>query len=91
MYQVKVVYDNNKDKELLSQIDTTVPFFLYYIDMNTTNGRKAGFKLLNYWSAKKLPFVVIEDEDPNVLPIVKYSEIGENAINQLIKFINANN
>jgi len=91
MYQVKVVYDNNKDKELLSQIDTTVPFFIDYIDMNTTNGRKVGFKLLNYWSAKKLPFVVIEDEDPNVLPIVKYSEIGENAINQLIKFINANN
>lgn len=91
MYQVKVVYDNNKDKELLSQIDTTVPFFIDYIDMNTTNGRKVGFKLLNYWSAKKLPFVVIEDEDPNVLPIVKYSEVGENAINQLIKFINANN
>lgn len=91
MYQVKVVYDNNKDKELLSQIDTTVPFFIDYIDMNTTNGRKVGFKLLNYWSAKKLPFVVIEDEDQNVLPIVKYSEVGENAINQLIKFINANN
>lgn len=91
MYQVKVVYDNNKDKELLNQIDTTVPFFIDYIDMNTTNGRKVGFKLLNYWSAKKLPFVVIEDEDPNVLPIVKYSEVGENAINQLIKFINANN
>lgn len=91
MYQVKVVYDNNKDKELLSQIDTTVPFFIDYIDMNTTNGRKVGFKLLNYWSAKKLPFVVIEDEDSNVLPIVKYSEVGENAINQLIKFINANN
>lgn len=91
MYQVKVVYDNNKDKELLNQIDTTVPFFIDYIDMNTTNGRKTGFKVLNYWSAKKLPFVVIEDEDPNVLPIVKYSEVGENAINQLIKFINANN
>lgn len=91
MYQVKVVYDNDKDKELLNQIDTTVPFFIDYIDMNTTNGRKVGFKLLNYWSAKKLPFVVIEDEDPNVLPIVKYSEVGENAINQLIKFINANN
>lgn len=91
MYQVKVVYDNDKDKELLNQIDTTVPFFIDYIDMNTTNGRKTGFKVLNYWSAKKLPFVVIEDEDPNVLPIVKYSEVGENAINQLIKFINANN
>lgn len=91
MYQVKVVYDNDKDKELLNQIDTTVPFFIDYIDMNTTNGRKVGFKLLNYWSAKKLPFVVIENEDPNVLPIVKYSEVGENAINQLIKFINANN
>lgn len=86
MLHITVIYDNEQDKELLNLIDTTVPFFVDYIDMNNYKGRKDGFKILNYWSAKKLPFVVIESDES--APIVKYSEIGENAVNQLIKWLN---
>lgn len=85
MLNIRVVYDNEQDKELLNLMDTTVPFFVDYINMHSSEGRKTGFKLLNYWSATKLPFVVVED-----FPKVFYSEIGENAINQLLKWLNEN-
>lgn len=88
MLNVTIVYDNKQDKELLNLIDTTVPFFVDYIDMNTTKGRKEGFKLMNYWSARKLPLVVIKSDKLDATPIVKYSDVGENAINQLIKYLN---
>lgn len=87
MYQVKVIYNNDKDKELLNLVDTTIPFFVDYVNMNTVKGRKEGIKLMNYWGAKKVPFVVIEDSDSKS-PIIKYSDVGENAVNQLIKFLN---
>lgn len=83
---IQIVYDNEKDKELLNLIDTTVPFYVDYININSAKGRKEGFKLMNYWSAKKLPLVIIKLD--NTTPIVKYSDIGENAINQLIKYLN---
>lgn len=88
MLNVTIVYDNKQDRELLNLIDLTVPFFIDYIDMNTVKGRKEGFKLMNYWSAKKLPLVVIATDKLDATPIVKYSDMGENAINQLIKYLN---
>ena len=87
MYQVKVIYDNDKDKELLDKVETVTPFFVDYINMNSINDRKNGMKLMGHWSAKKLPLVIIETDNES-LPVVKYSDIGENAVNQLIKFLN---
>ena len=78
-----VIYYNNNDKELLAKIELTIPFLIEYINMNTSEVRKAGFKELNYWSAKKLPFVYVIDNDKPIK--VFYSEIG-NAINQFIKW-----
>ena len=83
--KVKLIYNNNKDKEFMSLIETKTPFFIDFINMNTLNGRKEGFKILNYWSAKKLPFIVVEDLEK---PVVFYSEIGELATNQFIKWLN---
>lgn len=92
MKQVTVVYDNIKDKELLDLNCSIIPYFIKYINLNTVKGRTEGFKLLNYWSAKKLPLVIIEDLDnKESLPIIKYSDVGENAINQFIKLLNENN
>ena len=80
-----VVYDNKKDKELLNLIDSKVPIFINYIDYNTTNGRKEAFKVKSQWSAKKNPFVVVQEGEQIIK--VFYSESG-NAINQLISFLN---
>ena len=84
--KVTIVYDNKKDREFMSLIETKIPFFIDFINMNTVHGRKAGIKLLNYWSAKKLPFVIVEDNEKLIK--VFYSEIGELATNQFIKWLN---
>lgn len=88
MYNIEVIYNDTKDKELLDAISTTTPFFIEYYDTNTINGRKEGFRLMNYWSARKLPLVIIKSDKLDSTPIVKYSDIGENAVIQLIKFLN---
>lgn len=85
MINITIVFDNKKDKELLNFQNLTVPFFVDYIDMNNSKGRKEGFKLLNYWSAKKLPLVILEKD--NSKPKIFYSELG-NSISQLIKYLN---
>lgn len=88
MKSVKVIFENKQDKELVMLTDSLTPYFIDFIDMNTINGRKAGFKELNYWSAKKLPFVVLTEDNSETLPKVFYTEIGSNAVNQLINYLN---
>lgn len=87
--KVTLVYDNIKDKEFLDLTNLKIPFFIDYLNMNNLEGRKSGFKVLNYWSAKKLPFIVVEED--NSKPKVFYSEIGELATNQFIKWLNGRN
>ena len=61
---VKVVYEDLKDKELIELIEFSTPFFIDYIDYNTIEGRKKAYKIKSEFGAKKNPFVVIyNDED----------------------------
>ena len=81
-----IIYDNNKDRELFELINSKFPIFVSYINFNTTNGRKEAYKIKSYWGAVKNPFVVVSENDQIIN--VFYSEKGENAINQLINFLN---
>lgn len=83
---VKVVYDNNKDKELLDIINLTIPFFIEYFNTNTIEGRKKGFQITSHWGTKTLPFIEVEDNENKIIKVF-YSENG-NAIQQLIKWLN---
>lgn len=87
--KVKLVYDNDKDKEFMSLIEVKTPFFIDYIDMNSLNGRKEGFKVLNYWSAKELPFIEVTNDEDKLIKVF-YSEIG-NSVNQFIKWYERKN
>lgn len=87
--KVKLVYDNDKDKEFMSLIEIKTPFFIDYIDMNSLNGRKEGFKVLNYWSARKLPFIEVTNDKDKLIKVF-YSEIG-NSVNQFIKWYERKN
>lgn len=81
---VKIVYKNLKDKEFLDNINLETPIFIEYIDINTSKGKKEGWKLMNYYGTSTFPFVELEDES-NRIPF--YSERG-NAIGQLINYLN---
>ena len=80
-----VVYENQKDRELLNMVNSKFPIFIHYIDFNTVEGRKEAYKIKSHWGAKKNPFVVLTEGD-NVVDVF-YSE-KDNAINQLINCIN---
>ena len=80
-----VVYDNIKDKELLDKIDLRVPFFVEYVNINTVNGKKQGYKIKSRWGAKLNPFIELYDN--NEIIQVFYSE-KNNACNQLISYLN---
>jgi hypothetical protein len=86
--QINIIFNNLKDKELFDLFDLTTPYFVEYIDVNTTKGKKEGYKLLNYYGSKKLPFVVLNNnEDKKIF----YSDSGSNAIVQLINYFKNEN
>ena len=82
---VKVVFKNEQDRNLLDLSNLEIPFFVDYINLNTAKGKKEGWKLLNYYGTNKTPFVEIQLDEEKVFPF--YSENG-NAIYQLINYLN---
>ena len=83
--EIKIVYNDKKDKEFLDLIDSKVPYFVEYINCNESP--KEAYKLKSHWCAIKNPFAIITDEDKIVK--VFYSDAkGSNAIQQLINYLN---
>lgn len=81
--EIKIVYDNKKDKEFLNLTYSEIPYFVDYIESST----KEAYRLKSHWAAIKNPFVVISDKDEIVK--VFYSDTkGSNAIQQLINYLN---
>jgi len=83
--EIKIVYEDKKDKEFLDLINSKVPYFVDYIK----NGTKEAYKLKSHWAAIKNPFVVILNGDK--IEKVLYSDAGSNAIQQLIDYLNGRN
>ena len=84
---VKLVFNNEKDKELLNLSDLKIPIFVDYININTLKGKKEGWKILNYYGTTKMPFIELEDNESKI-PF--YQENG-NAVYQLIKYLDDRN
>lgn len=84
---VKVVYDNIRDRELLNLVDSKFPIFIEYIDINTKEGKKEAFRVKSHWAAKANPFVEITEED-KIIKVFYSDAKGDNAINQLINYLN---
>lgn len=84
--EVIIVYDNKKDKEFISLIDYKFPIFFQYINMNTTKGRKEGYKIKSHFAARLNPFAVVLDDSNKPIKVF-YSE-AENVISSLTKYIN---
>lgn len=82
--KVTLVYNNDNDKNYLT-LSNTNGFFINYLNMNSLHGRKEGIKILNYWSARKLPFIEVKDDEDKVVKVF-YSELG-NSVNQFIKWL----
>jgi hypothetical protein len=83
--EIKIVYNNEKDKEFLDKVDLKTPIFIEYIDINNRRGKKEGWKLMNYYGTQLFPFIELEIDESNRIPF--YGERG-NAVGQLINYLN---
>ena len=62
--KVKIVFDNDKDKELINLVNFSTPFFVEFIDARTKNGKSSAYKVKSEFGARMNPFVVVyNDED----------------------------
>ena len=84
MFDIYIVYDDPSHKELVNMIDFKKQTFIHWLDMNTVEGRKKGFKLKGQYGSRKNPFVVVEKNDQ--IEKVFWSEGKDDAVNQLIKW-----
>lgn len=85
--EATIIYNDLQDRKLMEIIPNQFPIFVKYIDSNTTSGKKEARKIKHIWSARKEPFVILETDEHEVMKVF-YTESGDSAINQLIKFIN---
>ena len=85
---IYIVYDDSTHRELIEMVEFKKQPFLHFLDMNTLEGKKKGFKLKGQYGAKKNPFVVVEENDQ--LQKVFWSEGEDDAVNQLIKWATEN-
>jgi hypothetical protein len=84
MYDIYIVYDDPSHRQLVDMISFRRETFIHWFDMNTSEGRKKGFKLKGQFGAKKNPFVLVEKNDELIK--VFWSEGKDDAINQFIKW-----
>lgn len=88
MKKIYIVYN---DKEQISLFKNTILNFeplVEYINVNTKNGKKEGYKLKEYWGAKKNPFCIVFEGDTPTKAFYSEDECKDNAIIQLIKYLN---
>lgn len=81
----KIVYKNLEDREFLEIVSLETPIFVDFISINTPEGKRKGWKLMNYYGTTTFPFVELEIDESNRIPF--YGERG-NAIGQLINYLN---
>ena len=86
--KVIVIYENNKDKELIELIDFSTPYFVDYIDVKTRKGLKESYKIKNQFGARKNPFVVLYNDEDKFVKCF-WSEEG-NAVQQFINYLSKN-
>lgn len=87
MKLANVIYEDNRDRELLELSNSRFPIFINYIDYTTSQGKKEAYRIKSHWAARANPFVELWDED-KVIKVFYSDAEGDNAIYQLINYLN---
>ena len=86
MINVIVVYDDDETKELVKNSPSIKTPTIEFVDMNTIDGRKRGFKLKGAYGARTNPFVIIEDGESVIQCMYSEEDWKDNAVEQLLKW-----
>lgn len=86
MYDVTIIYDDPQTKELFDMVPNIKELHVEYLDVHNKKDRGSAFRIKRNWASRKNPFVVVKKDDK--VEKVFYSEDKDDAVNQLIKWIN---
>lgn len=91
MIKIFIVYDNTEQLTLFKQSTfSKINPLVEYINMNTKEGRKNGFKLKGEWGARANPFCIIFERDKAIKAFYSENDWEDNAIIQLINYLKEN-
>jgi hypothetical protein len=85
MIDIYIVHDNINAEDIIWSAPSNAQPFFHFLDISTKKDRSKAFKLKQEWGAKKTPFCLIEKDDKPIKAF--YTESGEDAIEQLIKYL----
>ena len=86
MIHITIVYDDNKQKELVLKAKFNIEPTIEFYNINTKDGKK-GYKIKGEWGARKNPFVLLEDNGKPIKAFYSENDWEDNAIIQLINWL----
>ena len=87
MYKIYIVYDKQSDIDMFKNTSFKETFLVEYYNMNTRKSQKEGYKLKGGWGARANPFCIIYKDDKPYKAFYSENDWEENAIVQLINFL----
>jgi hypothetical protein len=84
---VYIVYNDTSFIKKFGDTSLKVSPFFHFIDETTRQGKKEAFALKGHWGTRMTPFIICFDKETPVKAF--YSETGENIIQSLIDYLNA--
>lgn len=85
MIDIYIVHDTPIVEDVIWSIPTTLEPFIHFMDIGSKKDKSKAFKFKQEWGARQNPFCVIEKDGKAIKAF--YTETGDNAINQLIKYL----
>ena len=85
MIDIYIIHNNPDTIKNIWNIPLNFEPFIHLLDIGSKVDRSKAFKFKQNWGARQDPFCLIEEDGKPIKAF--YSEIGEDAINQLINFI----
>lgn len=85
MIDIYIVHNNPEIDNIVWSVPSSLEPFIHLLDIGSQKDKSKAFKFKQHWGARKTPFCLVE-KDGNVEKAF-YTETGEDAIEQLIKYL----
>ncbi len=85
MLDIYIVHNSPNSEDIIWSTPMDVEPFFHFLDADSKKDKSKAFKLKQEWGARKNPFCLVE-KDSKVIKAF-YTESGEDAIKQLIKYL----
>ena len=84
MKEIIVIYNNPEQRKEIEEYEGTREVYISFLDYGSKLCKKKAWELMENWGARKLPFVLIKENDKVVHCL--YTEDGDKVIRNLKKY-----